>query len=68
MWTEGYNGLDIINALSRCLIAAEGIKEIDKIDYLEEVGKAKYRVLGGLDTKMQMYSLMANLCEVRTAN
>lgn len=64
MWEEGYSSFDVLNALYRCLMFEESIKEVEKLDYLEVIGKAKVRVLGGLNTKVQLYCFIANMVEI----
>lgn len=64
MWKEGYGSFDILNALYRSLMIEESVKEVEKLDYLEVIGRAKARVLGGLNTQVQLYCFVANMSEI----
>ena len=63
MWQRGFSAGDILGTIFRVLKSSSELNEAEKLGCLSDVGFVQMRVGNGLGTLVQLYGLVARLCE-----
>eukprot|EP01133_Synstelium_polycarpum_P014508 gene14508-17125_t len=61
LWDRGYSSADIISTLFR-IAKSLPLPEYQKLEYIKEIGMANLRASSGVNTLIQLSSLLAKLC------
>lgn len=61
---KGYSAIDLVTTMFRVSKTLEGLQEQQRLQFLKEIGLTHLRVLEGLNTKLQVYGLLARLCAI----
>jgi len=64
LWKIGYSALDIVGTLFK-VVKNHPMDEHIKLEYIREIGKTHIRLVNGLNTLLQIQSLIARLCNVK---
>jgi replication factor C subunit 2/4 len=61
LWKEGYAASDIITTIFRVVKNNNSLTEYLKLEFLKEIGNAHMKIVGGLNTFLQLSGLIARL-------
>ncbi|KAI9298826.1 replication factor C subunit 2 [Neoconidiobolus thromboides FSU 785] len=60
LWHKGYSALDIITTFFR-VTKLYDMPETSKLEFIKEIGLCHMKILDGLDTKLQLVGMLANV-------
>lgn len=61
LWDLGYSAMDIITTIFR-VVRNYSAEEFLKLNLIKEVGKCHVRITNGVDSRLQLSGLLANMC------
>lgn len=66
LWDQSFTAYDLVNSIGK-IIEARNLKADLLYEYLDQVSSLKVKVLGGINSLVQLFSFITRLCDISKA-